>query len=293
MRTFFAPVLAVALATAFMGVAAPANAGISDSCGIELGAGAQCEMRVTGGCTASCTPINFSAQCSADLYVGCNGGCTAMLDVMCTASCGASCEASCAVDPGKFECAASCEADCGNSCADTCTGANDNDRCRASCDSTCSGKCSAKCEATAPSADCKAKCSASCGGSCEAQANVSCQVDCQAKGFVECETSLTGGCQTACAAPDGALFCDGQYVDVGDQLDKCIADLKSLLQIEVKGYAYGDAQCSGASCTAEGEAGFSCAQAGVTGESSGSALGILGAIAAFGLAMSRRKNERV
>jgi len=116
-------------------------------------------------------------------------------------------------------------------------------------------------------------------------------VDCQAKGFVECETSLTGGCQAACSKPEGALFCDGQYVDVGDQLDACIADLKSLLQIEVKGYAYGDAECRGNTCTAEGEAGFSCAQAGA-GESSGSALGILGAIAAFGLAMGRRKNER-
>src|SRR4029079_8494531 len=139
---------------------------------------------------------------------------------------------------------------------------------------------------------CKAKCQASCGGSCDADANMDCQVDCQSKSFVKCETDLTGGCTTACSKPDGALFCDGQYVDVGDQLDKCVADLKALLQIEVTGYAYGDAQCSGGSCTAEGEAGCSCAQAGAGESSSGSALGFLGAIAAFGLAMSRRKNER-
>jgi MYXO-CTERM domain-containing protein len=94
------------------------------------------------------------------------------------------------------------------------------------------------------------------------------------------------------------LFCDGQYVDLGnfgDRVDQCVADLKSRLQITVTGYAYGDAQCSGNTCTAEGKAGFSCAQvgAGGAGDSSGNALGILGALAAFGLAIGRRKNERV
>jgi MYXO-CTERM domain-containing protein len=123
---------------------------------------------------------------------------------------------------------------------------------------------------------------------------MTCQVDCQAKGFATCETKLEGGCKTACTKPDGALFCDGQYVDVGDQLDQCVADLKSLLQIQVKGYASGDAQCSNGSCTAEGKAGFSCAQAAAgAGDSSGNALGILGALAAFALAIGRRKNERV
>jgi hypothetical protein len=120
---------------------------------------------------------------------------------------------------------------------------------------------------------------------------MSCQVDCQAKGYVGCTTDLQGGCETACTRPDGALFCDGQYIDVGDQLDQCVADLKSLFQIEVKGYAYGDAQCSNGECTAEAGAGFSCAQDAGAGQSSSSAAGILGALAAFGLAFSRRKNQ--
>jgi len=295
MRTLFAPLAALALSTAFLGFATPANAGIVESCGIDISAGSQCEMRVEGGCTASCTPVNFTAQCSADLYVGCNGMCTASVDVSCTTSCSASCEAQCQVEPAKFDCAASCQADCGASCDSRCAGAADGARCRASCDSTCSGECDARCKATPPSADCKAKCDASCSGSCEADANMQCQIDCQAKSFVSCETDLQGGCVTECSKPEGALFCDGQYVDVGDKLDQCVADLKSLFQIEVKGYATGNAQCSNGECTAEGKAGFSCAQSPGAGgaNSSTGALGILGALAAFGLAIGRRKNERV
>ena len=112
MRTFFAPVLAVVLSTAFLGFAAPANAGIVDSCGaFEVDASMQCEMRVEGGCMTSCTPLNFTAQCSAELYVGCNGGCDAKVDVNCTASCQGACETQCAVEPAKFDCSASCRAD--------------------------------------------------------------------------------------------------------------------------------------------------------------------------------------
>jgi hypothetical protein len=228
MRTFFAPLAAIALSTAFLGVATPANAGIVESCGVDISAGSQCEMRVEGGCTASCTPVNFTAQCSADLYVGCNGMCTATVDVGCTTTCTAACETQCQVEPAKFDCAASCRADCGASCDARCAGAADGNRCRSSCNSTCSGECEARCSATPPSADCKTKCDASCNGSCKADANMDCQIDCQAKSFVSCETDLQGGCETACSKPDGALFCDGQYVDVGDKLDQCVADLKAM-----------------------------------------------------------------
>jgi hypothetical protein len=294
MRTSFASLFAVALSTALLGFAAPASAGIVDSCGgIELGASADCELRVEGGCTASCEPVSFTAQCSAELYLDCSGGCKVDADVQCTASCQTSCEAECKIDPGKFDCAASCRADCSGSCDATCVGAKDTTECRASCKSTCAGKCDARCDVTPANADCSAKCQSSCTGSCEADINMSCQVDCQYDKYVGCETELKGGCEAACSKPDGALFCDGQYVDVGEQLDQCVADLKSLFEIEVTGYAYGDAQCSNGECTAEGHAGCSCAQGVGLGSSSGSALGILGAIAAFGMALGRRKSQRV
>jgi MYXO-CTERM domain-containing protein len=114
-----------------------------------------------------------------------------------------------------------------------------------------------------------------------------CQLNCQSKGYLDCRTNLQGGCETACTQPDGALFCDGQYMDVGSQIDQCVAALEAAFQIEVTGYANGNAQCSGGSCTANAEAGISCAQS--RGDTSGSALGVLGALAAFGLALGRRK----
>src|SRR5438105_1420269 len=71
---------------------------------------------------------------------------------------------------------------------------------------------------------CQAKCEASCSGSCTAKANVDCDVSCQATGYANCEAMLTGGCQAQCTTPQGALFCDGQYVDTGNNLQQCISD---------------------------------------------------------------------
>jgi hypothetical protein len=123
--------------------------------------------------------------------------------------------------------------------------------CRASCEATCSGDCDAQCEAVPPSATCDDQCGACCGGSCTAQANLTCQVDCQASGYVDCKANLQGGCEAECTKPEGALFCDGQYVDHDGHLEECVNALKDLLNIEVDGYAMGS--CDGNSC--EGEAG--------------------------------------
>lgn len=292
MRTSLAPIFAAAaLAAATFGFASSADAARLDACnGIELSANANCEMRVSGGCTAACEPVNFRVQCAADLYVGCNGQCNAQVEASCTVGCQAGCEAECNVNPGAFECSASCRADCGASCTGACAADPNSAQCRASCEATCGGECDARCEVTPPSADCKAQCEACCTGSCDAKANLDCQIDCQADAFVDCEAELKGGCEVACQRPEGALFCDGQYVDVGEQIDSCVAQLESLLQIKVEGYASGNAQCSGGRCTAEGEAGVSCAQS--AGNTSSGAAAILGAIAAFGLALGRRKNTK-
>ena len=62
-------------------------------------------------------------------------------------------------------------------------------------------------------------------GSCTAKANVDCDVSCQATGYANCEAMLTGGCQAQCTTPQGALFCDGQYVDTGNNLQQCISTI--------------------------------------------------------------------
>lgn len=104
--------------------------------------------------------------------------------------------------------------------------------------------------------DCEGKCQAACTGSCEAQANIDCQIDCQADGYVDCRADLQGGCEVSCKRPEGALFCDGQYVDVGARLEECVAALRTLLDVMV--YAHGEAECVGNTCHARGEVGCSC-----------------------------------
>jgi hypothetical protein len=293
MRNYLAPIFASALVTAAaMAVSAPAEARSIDACGnIEFRAEAQCEMVVSGGCTAQCEPVRFQAQCSADLYVGCDGQCTANASLTCTSSCQGSCEAECNVNPPAFECAASCRADCGASCDAQCAANPNGGRCKASCEASCGGECDASCSGTSGSADCKAQCQACCSGSCEAEANFDCQIQCQATGYAKCEADLTGGCQAQCTKPEGALFCDGQYVDARDQLDECVNQLKSLLNIEVQGYAYGDAECRGGTCTAQGEAGVSCSASNGVGSDAGAVFGLVGAAAAFGMAFGRKRRR--
>lgn len=253
---------AVALVpAAFFFMSSTAHAGI-EACGnIDVSANATCEVAVEGGCTAKCEPVNFTVSCAAELYATCDGSCTATATAQCTGSCQTSCEAECNVDPGSFDCEGACRADCSADCSGQCAASATRADCEASCSSTCSGECSSQCNLTPAQADCMAQCQSCCSGSCDAQANMSCQIDCQATGYAECRTNLQGGCEAQCTKPEGALFCDGQYVDAGNRLEDCLNYLEDVLKIDVQGYARGNANCENGTCTAEGEAGISCATA--------------------------------
>lgn len=230
------------------------------SCGdIQVQAEAQCE--VTGGvtCEAMCTPISVRAACSAKLALECDGQCTAQASVACNTDCRAQCTGSCEVDPGKFECQGSCEASCMGDCSASCAASGNKAQCEASCSASCGATCQGSCEVEPPTASCDARCEASCSGSCEAKANIDCQIDCQSELYAECEVDLQGGCKVDCEAEEGALFCDGKYVDHGDNLAQCVAALEAFIDANVEGYASGSAACEGGTCQAEGEAGVSCA----------------------------------
>ncbi len=233
-----------------------AQAASLSSCGdIFVSGEAECEVLVEGGCTAMCEPLSVQAACAADLRVDCDGQCNAEIEANCDVDCQAGCEGRCDVDPGTFSCTADCQADCSADCSGSCAADSDSARCEASCEATCSGSCDAQCSGTPPSADCKASCEASCSGSCQGKANIDCQIDCQADGFAECQATLEGGCEAQCQKPEGAIFCDGQFVD-SSNLQDCIAALKAALGIEV--YAEGSASCEGNTCMAEGEVGCTC-----------------------------------
>ncbi|AKT36496.1 uncharacterized protein CMC5_006120 [Chondromyces crocatus] len=258
-----------------------ASAGISACGNINVSAEARCEVVVEGGCTARCTPISFEAAC----YGRCDGRCTASVSAECTADCSASCQAECNVNPGSFDCEGTCRGNCQADCSGRCAAEGGSADCEAACKANCGGECNVQCSGQPPSADCNAQCSACCSGECRAEANFDCQVSCQGG----CTAELEGGCQVQCTRPDGALFCDGQFVDAGNNLKECVAALNRLLNLKVQGYA--DASCSGNSC--EAEAGVSVSACSVPAVGSDlDERGLVAVAAGLGLAMVVRRRRR-
>jgi hypothetical protein len=270
---------AVALSVAFT---TEARAGI-DACGkIDVSANANCKVVASGGCTAQCTPINVQAACDGKLYASCQGGCTAMVDASCTTSCLGTCNGTCSGSPGSFDCSASCKGRCEGDCSAQCQGNANQADCTAACKGNCGGECNAQCNGTPPSATCEAKCSASCSGSCTAKVTGKCQIDCQMKGEAQCRVDVQGGCQAQCTKPDGAIFCDGQYVDVGNNFKNCLDALNAILNIKVSG----SASCTGNNCQAQGK--VSCFSV-APGEPAMSGWGIGIGLGALGAALARRR----
>ncbi|HMA93312.1 MAG TPA: hypothetical protein VKP30_11545 [Polyangiaceae bacterium] len=256
------------------------------ACGdVNVEATARCEVKTGIDCEAQCTPLS----CNASLYAQCNGQCN-ITPPSCDVSCSGSCEAKCSAN-ANFDCSADCRATCEGNCSGDCQAhcaskSGDTDcvaNCQGSCKATCDGECNVSCEGKAQ-VDCKGKCSASCQGSCNASASVDCQADCQAKAYATC----TGGCKAECRnTGEGALFCNGEWVDHGGNLDECIQALREQLNIQVSG----SASCSGNSCQAEGKASASCAVS-QPGKDAGSwiGLGLFGAVAT-GLVLRRRQRR--
>jgi hypothetical protein len=105
-------------------------------------------------------------------------------------------------------------------------------------------------------------------------------------GYANCEAMLTGGCQAQCSTPQGALFCDGQYVDTGNNLQQCITDLKNALNITVQASASGN--CSGNQCTGMAQASASCSASGAGGAQTGAASVLLAGMGFAFVAFARR-----
>jgi hypothetical protein len=228
-----------------------------DPCG-NLGALASgdCVYEVSGGCEADCTPINFVAAC--------DGQCTAGVDVSCSGGCEMECQGGC--DPGHIDCVASCHTSCYAGCDSSCVGAG----CVTDCQADCDNRCKIGCDVTLPS--CDVSCKAACDASCTVQANVDCHYG--------CTTNIQGGCTTACQTPKGALFCNGQYVDLSSDATSCLNYLES------QGISF-SGSCNANGCS--GTLGCSAAPTlGVVDEKLGVGA-IAGLMMGLGLLISRRR----
>jgi MYXO-CTERM domain-containing protein len=232
---------------AAIAIAAPtANATDIAACGnfdFDLTSGLNCKIEVEGGCTASCTPLNFEAACT--------GGCTATPDPNCTDSCGEQCVATC--NPALLDCFAGCHDECDAPIQAQCEA----DGMRTDCEEVAIAECDIHCNESCavPPDDCQEHCTRCCSGSCATQVNYDCNLDCFAR--------VEGGCEAKCTAPNGGLFCNGQYVDAAE-VEACITALIAE-GVEVDVSARGSVTCDLNGCDGEGSTGCSFTGAGTGG----------------------------
>ncbi len=226
---FAAPLLVSTTASAACDLAK-----VNAACGITIDTSAKCELQISGGCVAHCTPFSCDAKCNANFDVGCD------------VDCEASCKGGCQVNPGSFDCQASCEAKFNADCAAKCSSNANKTQCEGNCKASVTAGCQGQCKVTPPSASCDVKCKASCQGGCHAKANLDCQIGCQ------------GGCDVQCQDPHGTLFCNGSFVQA-PSVDDCKAALETCVTVTVYGSA--NASCQGNTCAGEAKGGFSCATA--------------------------------
>ncbi|MFP6683735.1 MAG: hypothetical protein VB934_03445 [Polyangiaceae bacterium] len=163
-----------------------------------------CKIEVEGGCTAQCTPLSFKA--------GCTGGCSGTATQDCTGSCGTACLAEC--NPELLDCFKGCHAECDAEVEALCKAEGGTVDCAEQAVAQCDMHCENSCEV--PPSNCQDHCVSCCNGGCTTQVNFQCDFDC----FAE----LKGGCDVQCSKPDGALFCNGQYVYASD-ITACITHL--------------------------------------------------------------------
>jgi MYXO-CTERM domain-containing protein len=119
---------------------------------------------------------------------------------------------------------------------------------------------------------------------------VSCQSQCQEQSYPQCKNDFVKTCTTQCGQPEGALFCDGSYVDVGGDLTACVDALNTVLNAKITVTASGSSSCEGNNCTGNGTVKASCAAS--PSPASGGAIGALGAMLAMAVVGARRRAKR-
>lgn len=240
-----------------------ASAGVLECGNVAFSHGADCEMRTGSLCRSSCTPVQVQATCAAELVAQCEQQCEVEGALDCSTDCHKYCDVNCTLGPVDFDCEGYCQKGCATSCRENCEGEISGEeavgQCQTSCRTSCSSECSDHCSSVVPEDRCDTQCEATCEGQCDARANMACQVLCQAEGFSACEVATQQRCDESCDEPEGALFCNGQFIEHGDNLEHCVSALREELGIRVVALAETGSDCSGDSCVAHRDLEVACA----------------------------------
>lgn len=232
MRHTFCLAALVAVAVLLLAPEFARAEGLSACGNISVGLSAQCEVQPPGvSCETMCAAPRMEVSCAADLTVSCAPQCTQTVEEQLVTVCSNNCVTQCEANPGSFSCSGTCGANCAADCQTQC---GTSSQCLASCKASCSFYCDGGCKVVLPSMTCQEKCAPSCHSQVEAKVKTQCQLQCQAKEIVTCQEKMVQDCKTQCRLQEGALFCDGQFVDADNNLQDCIDALKNL-KITVKG----------------------------------------------------------
>ncbi len=199
--------------------ALPANAGMPECGNIRFEGLSNCEVRVTAACDASCSELGiYKTACATKLVTTCGPQCTLAAVPTCTDSCTVSCKSDC--DNGiNVICAHNCFDECTVTRDASCAGKTDTAQCAATWNANCDKECGAKCVTV--DGGCYNHCIECCDGSCTADANMDCQDVCQTNQIEQCKQEFRANCSASCSG-DGALFCNGEFIIAGSQLESCM-----------------------------------------------------------------------
>lgn len=267
--------------TVCLTTALPASAGV-EACGdIRFEGLSNCEVRLTGECTASCSELGiYKTACATKLVPVCKKECTLSATPTCTDSCTTTCKTDC--DNGvNVICSHNCFEECTTTRDANCSTSTDGVQCAATWNANCDSECGAKCVTV--DGGCYQHCVECCGGSCSADANMDCQTTCQDKVFEECEQEFRANCDASCSG-DGTLFCGGKYILSGSQIPACV---KALLAQGIKVKAEGKVTI-GPDGIDGGVTGGFCSYSPATRSSLAAPLAVLAAAAGW---LARRKRS--
>jgi hypothetical protein len=259
-------VSALSAAVVVFAASSPARAAREDlgPCGtFDFSDGLNCKLEVSGGCTGKCAPLQVTAACQ--------GGCTASsTQSNCTNNCGTQCIKEC--NPKMLDCFVGCHAECDGPVEAQCKAKGGVQDCKVQAQAQCDMHCKDSCKI--PPSNCDEHCNTCCTGACDTQLNFDCDL--------KCTVDVQAKCDVACKKPEGAVFCNGQYVNATD-VKACVTYLATR-NIKVDTSASGSVTCTGTDCAGVGD---------IKGCSTGSANGYgVGLLAVVGMTLARRLSRR-
>lgn len=262
--------------------------------GVFLSGDAHCEFVRDQDCETRCEVTSVETACVASLQSSCDSMCQASAQTQCSQTCEPSCTEECSkVDKPSSQ--GLCRSECADDCQAKCEGSDNHGRCMACCQQNCNVRCDDHCRSDDTAEVCETKCSPVCTDRCVAEANSSCQIDCQTREFESCQTTTVETCQKDCHDTGGAIFCDGQFLNVTNLKD-CAAELASQLSIKVDVNLDVDVDVhddSSVSVTRDGKKHTAkCSVSAPGTPTSESELGAVIALGAFGAIVRRSRRRR-